>query len=140
MDPRRLLIAAVMALALGATLAWLQSRFDRSDLDHAMSLLDDTRPPGPNSPSLAQALEKKLGHAPDCGARITQGCRGIVQIRCAGGAGGDYLFDADLAQRPPVLHPANPNAQALMVDLAREAGIQPTDGGEVPVVKLDGGR
>src|SRR5579863_3685183 len=112
MDARRVFIAIVMALALGATLAWLQGSFDKSDLRKAMSLLDDTRPPGPGSPSLQEALAKRLGHPPDCEAHITQGCRGIVQVHCVGEPGqGDYLFDADLAQRPPVLHPANPRAQ-----------------------------
>ncbi|MHB8417512.1 MAG: hypothetical protein ACYDCL_05525 [Myxococcales bacterium] len=140
MDLRRLLIAAVMALALGATLAWLQSSFDKGDLKRAMALLDDTRPPAPGSPSLQQALAKRLGHEPVCDAEITQGCRGIVQIRCEGGAGGGYLFDADLARRPPVLHPANPRAQELMVELFQRSGLTPPTGGALPVIKLDGGK
>jgi hypothetical protein len=141
MDARRALIAVIMALALGATLAWLQGSFDKSDLKRAMSLLDDTRPPAPGSPSLQEALARRLGHAPDCEAQITQGCRGIVQVHCVGEPGkGDYLFAADLAQRPPVLHPANPQAQALMVELFRAAGVTPAPNGAVPVVKLDGGK
>ena len=137
MDLRRLAILAAMAIALGATLSWLQSLFDQSDLRHARELLDQTRPT-PASPSLEQALAKKLGHPASCDAAITNGCRGIVQVRCAGGSEGDYLFDADLAQRPPVLHPANPNAQALMIDLARKAGLHVGDA-PIPVVKPDGG-
>jgi hypothetical protein len=141
MDFRRLLIAAVMAVALGATLAWLQSSFDKGDLRRAMALLDDTRPPAPGSPSLQEALAQRQGHPPACDATITQGCRGIVQIRCQGEAGkGDYLFDADLARRPPVLHPANPRAQELMVELFRRSGVSPSPQGEVPVVKVDGGK
>jgi hypothetical protein len=140
MDTRRLLIAVIMALGLGGTLAWLQGSFDKSDLRKAMSLLDDTRPPGPGSPSLQEALAKRLGRAADCEAHITQGCRGIVQVRCKGDSQGDYLFDADLAQRPPVLHPANPQAQSLMLDLFRVAGVTPEPNGAVPVVKLDGGK
>jgi hypothetical protein len=141
MDSRRLLIAVVMALGLGATLAWLQGSFDKGDLRRAMSLLEDTRPPTPGSPSLLEALAKRVGHAPDCQAEITQGCRGIVQVRCAGELDkGDYLFAADLAQRPPVLHPANPQAQALMLDLFHAAGVTPAPNGAVPVVKLDGGK
>ncbi len=138
MDLRRLGILAVMALVLGATLSWLQSRFDQSDLRHARELLDQTRP-SPASPSIEQALAKRLGHPVSCGAAITSGCRGIVQLRCAGGGEGDYLFDADLAQRPPVLHPANPNAQSLMLDLARAAGLKLGDA-PIPVVKPDAGR
>jgi hypothetical protein len=140
METRRLLIAVVMALGLGATLAWLQGSFDKGDLHRAMSLLDDTRPPAPGSPSLQEALAKRLGHPPDCEAHITQGCRGIVQVHCKGESNGGYLFDADLAQRPPVLHPANPQAQSLMMELFRQAGVTPAPNGAVPVVKLDGGK
>ena len=136
MDARRILIAAAMALALGAVLAWLQGSFDRADLRQATALLETTSA-APGSPTLAQAIARRLGHRPDCDAVITQGCRGIVQVRCAGEPGeGAYLFDADLARRPPVLHPANPSAQALMADLFREAG---RDGGELRVLRRDGG-
>lgn len=138
MDTRRILIAVVMALALGATLAWLQGSFDKGDLRKATALLDDTRPPKPGSPTLKRALAKRLGHTPDCTATLTSGCRGIVLLRCAGGKEGDYLFTADLARRPPVLHPGNPLAQALMVELFERAGASP-GAGLVPVVEVDGG-
>lgn len=143
MDWRRTFIAVVMALALGATLAWLQGSFDKGDLKKARALLEDTHPPKPGSPSIEQALAQKLGRPPDCVAALTHSCRGIVQIRCQGAAAGDYLFDADLARRPPVLHPANPLAQALMVELFSQSGGGPTrDGGTalIPVVEADGGR
>lgn len=141
MDFRRLVIAALMALALGATLAWLQSAFDKGDLKRAMALMADTRPPAPGSPSLEEALARQLGHPPACDATITQSCRGIVQIRCAGTPGQpDYLFDADLARRPPVLHPANREAQALMIALFQQSGGALDGGTEMGVVKMDGGR
>jgi len=128
-----------MALALGATLAWLQGRFDKGDLRKATDLLEKSRPAGPDSPSpqasIAEAIAKDLGHPANCAAEITSGCRGIVHVRC-GAPGDEYLFAADLARRPPVLHPANPKAQALMVRLAGpEAPAHP-----IPVTVLDGGR
>ncbi|MHB1845840.1 MAG: hypothetical protein ACYCWW_13515 [Deltaproteobacteria bacterium] len=140
MELRRIVILVGMCLALGATLAWMQSKFDQGDLHRARELLGETRP-SPTTPSLEQALAAKLGHPAQCDATITSGCRGIVQLRCAGGALGDFLFDADLAERPPILHPANPNAQALMIELARSAGLDVrAHGDRLPMVKLDGGR
>jgi hypothetical protein len=132
----RIVLAALLAVALVVNLSWLQGRFDQSDLRKATDLLEKSRPAGPDSPSIDQAIARELGHPADCTSQITNGCRGIVQVRCGGPPGQEYLFDADLARRPPVLHPANPRAQALMVRLAGpEAPAHP-----IPVTVLDGGR
>src|SRR5450432_2634673 len=100
MEFRRVLLAAVLAVALGLTLSWLQGRFDQADLRKATDLLEKSRPAGPDSPSIDQAIAKELGHPADCVSQITNGCRGIVQVRCGGPAGQEFLFDADLARRP----------------------------------------
>jgi hypothetical protein len=135
-DYRRIALALVLALTLGSTLAWLQGRFDQGDLRKATDLLEKSRPAGPSSPSIDEAIARESGHPADCVSQITNGCRGIVQVRCGGPPGQEYLFDADLARRPPVLHPANPRAQALMVRLAGpDAPTHP-----IPVTVLDGGR
>jgi hypothetical protein len=135
-DYRRVTLAVLLALGLGASLAWLQGRFDQSDLRKALELLEKSRPAGPGSASIDEAIARELGRPAECSSQITNGCRGIVQVRCGGPPGQEYLFDADLARRPPVLHPANPRAQALMVRLVGPGA----PGHPIPVTAFDGGR
>ena len=116
---RRLPVAIAMALALGATLTWLQGRFDQSDLKKGIALALEHRPGGGRKTVFDALVELGRGD-PRCDGKVVSGLLGDVEVRCVLPAGPptEYRFRVLLdGKRPP--RPANPPAQQLFDRLQR---------------------
>ena len=117
---RRLPIAIAMVLLLAATLAWLQGRFDQSDVKKGIALALDHRPAGRGGKSVFDALVGLGRGDPRCDGRVVSGLLGDVDVRCVlpGQADSEYEFRVLLdGKRPP--RPANAPAEHLLAQLQR---------------------
>ena len=117
---RRLPLAIAMVLLLGATLVWLQGRFDQSDVKKGIALALDYRPAGRGGKSVFDALVAVGRGDPRCDGKVVSGLLGDVEVVCVlpGDPGTEYRFRVLLdGKRPP--RPANPPAQHLFDRLQR---------------------
>ena len=113
----RLPIAIVMVVALGATLLWLQGRFDQSDVKKGIALALEHRP-GDSPKSVFDALVALGRGDPRCDGKVVSGLLGDVDVRCSvpGDPSTEYEFRVLLdGKRPP--RPANTAAQQLVQQL-----------------------
>ena len=117
--PRRLLpLAVAMVLVLGATLTWLQGRFDQSDVKKGIALGLEHRPAGRGGKSVFEALVELGRGDPRCDGKVISGLMGDVEVRCVlpGDPRTEYRFRVLLdGKRPP--RPANPPAEQLFGQL-----------------------
>jgi hypothetical protein len=115
---RRLPVAAAMVLLLGATLTWLQGRFDQSDVKKGIALALEYPPAGRGGKSVFDALVELGRGDPRCDGKVVSGLLGDVEVRCVlpGDPGLEYRFRVLLdGKRPP--RPANPPAERLFEQL-----------------------
>jgi hypothetical protein len=115
---RRLPLAVAMVLVLGATLTWLQGRFDQSDVKKGIALGLEHRPAGRGGKSVFEALVELGRGDPRCDGKVVSGLMGDVEVRCvlAGDPRTEYRFRVLLdGKRPP--RPANPPAEQLLRQL-----------------------
>lgn len=115
---RRLPLAVAMVLVLGATLTWLQGRFDQSDVKKGIALGLEHRPAGRGGKSVFEALVELGGGDPRCDGKVVSGLMGDVEVRCVlpGDPRTEYRFRVLLdGKRPP--RPANPPAEQLLRQL-----------------------
>ena len=115
----RLPIAVVMAIALAATLAFLQGRFDQADVKKAVGIALAHRAE-PGGPTVFDALVKLGQGDPLCDGKVLSMLMGDVDVRCStpGQPSVEYEFRVLLdGKRAP--RPANPGAERLFATLAR---------------------
>jgi len=115
---RRLPLAIAMVVLLGATLVWLQGRFDQGDVKKGIALALDHRPVGRGGKTVFEALVALGRGDPRCDGKVVSGLLGDVEVRCIlpGDPGTEYRFRVLLdGKRPP--RPANPPAQQLFHQL-----------------------
>ena len=115
---RRLPLAVAMVLVLGATLTWLQGRFDQSDVKKGIAMGLEHRPAGRGGKSVFEALVELGRGDPRCDGKVISGLMGDVEVRCVlpGDPGTEYRFRVLLdGKRPP--RPANPSAEQLFRQL-----------------------
>jgi hypothetical protein len=115
---QRLPIAVAMVIALAATLALLQGRFDQSDVKKGIAIALAHRA-DPGGPTVFDAIVKLGRGDPRCDGKVVSMLLGDVDVRCS--TGGDpsieYEFRVLLdGKRPP--RPANPSAERLFAALA----------------------
>ena len=82
---------------LAMTLIFLQQQFDQGDLNRAIALLM-SKPPGAHW-SVAEELNARAGAGgtPQCEPKLVSSFAGTLQVTCAAGPKGPYLFSIDLA-------------------------------------------
>jgi hypothetical protein len=117
---RRLPIALGMVVLLVATLTWLQSRFDQTDVKKGIALALDHRPAGRGGKSVFDALVDLGRGDPRCDGKVVSGLLGDVDVRCSlpMDPGTEYEFRVLLdGKRPP--RPANPAAERIFEQLQR---------------------
>jgi hypothetical protein len=115
---RRLPLAIAMVVLLGATLVWLQGRFDQGDVKKGIALALDYRPAGRGGKSVFEALVALGRGDPRCDGKVVSGLLGDVEVRCIlpSDPGTEYRFRVLLdGKRPP--RPANPPAEHLFEQL-----------------------
>lgn len=123
MSVYRIAIAAVMCLALGFTLNWLQGRYDQSDHRKALELLDSYRamPNGPTIPELIQRKHPEAKpHQISWATELTSGCLGVVRATAYvskpnGGDAASYAFDLRLTDFS--IHPTDPATIEILKQL-----------------------
>jgi hypothetical protein len=116
---RRLPVAIAMVVALGATLTWLQGRFDQSDVKKGIALALEHRPRGGRKTVFDALVELGRGD-PRCDGKVVSGLLGDVEVRCVLPADPEteYRFRVLLdGKRPP--RPANSPGQQLFDRLQR---------------------
>ena len=114
---RRLPVAIAMVLVLGATLTWLQGRFDQSDVKKGIALALEHRPAGRGKTVFDALVELGRGD-PRCDGKVVSGLLGDVEVRCVlpGDPQTEYRLRVLLdGKRPP--RPANPPAEQLLRQL-----------------------
>lgn len=113
-DFYRLVIAVMMVSALALTLSWLQGRFDTSDHEKALKLINTYRA-RPNGPTISEVILAKhrdlKEHQLAWSTEITSGCLGIVRATALvpkreSGDAVTYSFDVRLTD--PSIHPTDP--------------------------------
>ena len=115
---RRLPVAIAMVLVLGATLTWLQGRFDQSDVKKGIALALEHQPAGRRGRSVFEALVALRRGDPRCDGKVVSGLLGDVEVRCVlpGDPQTEYRFRVLLdGKRPP--RPSNPPAENLFSQL-----------------------
>lgn len=115
---RRLPVAIAMVLVLGATLTWLQGRFDQSDVKKGIALTLEHRPAGRGGKTVFDALVGLGSGDPRCDGKVVSGLLGDVEVRCVlpGDPQTEYRFRVLLGgKRPP--RPDNPPAEHLFGQL-----------------------
>jgi hypothetical protein len=115
---RRLPLAVAMVLVLGATLTWLQGRFDQSDVKKGIAMGLEHRPAGRGGKSVFEGLVELGRGDPRCDGKVISGLIGDVEVRCVvpGDPVTEYRFRVLLdGKRPP--RPANPPAEQLLRQL-----------------------
>ena len=117
---RRLPLAIAMVVLLGATLVWLQGRFDQGDVKKGIALALDHRPVGRGGKTVFEALVALGRGDPRCDGKVVSGLLGDVEVRCIlpGDPGTEYRFRVLLdGKRPP--RPANPPSERLFEQLQK---------------------
>src|SRR3954463_7053092 len=115
----RLPIAVAMVIALAAAPAFLQGRFDHSDVKKGIGIALGHRAE-PGGPTVFDALVKLGQGDPYCDGTVVSMLLGDVDVRCstAGHPGVEYEFRVLLdGKRPP--RPANADAERLVSALKR---------------------
>jgi hypothetical protein len=113
---QRLPIAILMMLVLAAALAWLQGRFDQSDVKKGIALALSFKPGGASS--VFDGLVALGRGDPQCDGKVVSGLLGDVEVRCSvpADATTHYEFRVLLdGKRPP--RPANRPAEQLFAFL-----------------------
>ena len=116
---KRLPIAVVMVIALAATLAFLQARFDQADVKDGIGIALAHRAE-PGGPTVFDALVKLGQGEPRCAGKVVSMLLGDVDVRCStpGQPSVEYEFRVLLdSKRAP--RPANPSAERLFANLIR---------------------
>jgi hypothetical protein len=112
----RLPLLAIMAMALVATLSWLQGRFEGSDVRKGIALALGHRP-SPGGPTLFERLAARGEGDPRCDGEVVSTILGDVRVSCAtpGRPGVRYQFRVLLGMnRPP--RPDGDAARALFFE------------------------
>jgi hypothetical protein len=114
----RLPIAIAMVVALAATLAWLQGRFDRSDVKKGIAIALAHREE-PGGPTVFDAIVRLGQGDPVCDGKVVSMLLGDIEVRCStpGAPSVAYEFRVLIdGRRPPKA--ANPTAERLFATLA----------------------
>jgi hypothetical protein len=114
----RLPIAIAMVVALAATLAWLQGRFDQSDVKKGIGIALAHREQ-PEGPTVFDALVHLGQGDPVCDGKVVSVLLGDIDVSCStpGAPSVTYEFRVLLdGRRAPKA--ANPTAQRLFATLA----------------------
>ena len=115
---RRLPIAVAMVVALAATLAWLQGRFDQSDVKKGIGMALGYREE-PGGPTVFEAIVHLGQGDPVCDGKVVSVLLGDIEVRCStpGAPSVAYEFRVLLdGRRAPKA--ANPTAERLFATLA----------------------
>jgi hypothetical protein len=115
---RRLPIAIAMVIALAATLAWLQGRFDQSDVKKGIGLALAHREQ-PGGPTVFDAIVRLGQGDPVCDGKVVSMLLGDVDVSCStpGAPSVRYEFRVLIdGRRAPKA--ANPTAERLFATLA----------------------
>jgi len=114
----RLPIAIAMIVALAATLAWMQGRFDQSDVKKGIAIALAHREQ-PEGPTVFDALVHLGQGDPVCDGKVVSVLLGDIDVSCStpGAPSVTYEFRVLLdGRRAPKA--ANPTAQRLFATLA----------------------
>ena len=114
----RLPIAVAMVIALAAALAFLQGRFDQSDVKKGIGIALAHRAE-PGGPTVFDAIVKLGQGDPNCDGKVVSMLLGDVDVRCStpGQPSVEYEFRVLLdGKRAP--RAANPSAERLFAALA----------------------
>jgi hypothetical protein len=120
-------IALAMVIALAAVLAWLQGRFDSSDVQKGIALALRHRP-REGGPSVFEALAALGQGDPRCDGALVSTWFGDVRVSCATPARRDVHYEFRVlleGRRAPKAESAA--AQALVAELA---GTSPAVGAD----------
>jgi hypothetical protein len=115
---RRLPIAIAMVIALAATLAWLQGRFDQSDVKKGIGIALAYREQ-PGGPTVFDAIVRLGQGDPVCDGKVVSMLLGDVDVSCStpGAPSVRYEFRVLIdGRRAPKA--ANPTAERLFATLA----------------------
>jgi len=121
----RLPIALAMGVALLATLAWLQARFEATDVKKGIGAAL-RHAPRAGGPSVFDALVARGDGDPRCDGEVVSALFGDVRVRCAAPGRPEVRYDFRVlldGKRPP--RGETPAARALLGELAAPS----TDGG-----------
>lgn len=97
------IFGAATVLVLGVlAIHYLQFRFDRSDVEHAVGAVRQTRPGGPGDSTLEQKISQKYGVAPDQVlwlSEIKSKTQGTVAVKAEiPGSDDDLSWEVDLVR------------------------------------------
>jgi hypothetical protein len=110
------IFGAVVVLILGvAAVHYLQFRFDRSDIEHAVQAVRATRPGGPQGATIEEQIGARYGvPAPNIRwfSEIESKARGIVEVRAkVPGSQDELIWRVDLVRFS--VSPATPAAEQI---------------------------
>jgi hypothetical protein len=115
----RVPIAVAMVVALGAALAWLQGRFDGTDVRRGIQEVLRHQP-DPNGPSVFEALVSHGDGDPRCDGELVSRLFADVRVSCSTPRRPDvpYTFRVLVGTRHPP-RPESAAAGSLLAELGR---------------------